>query len=172
MRAGGARTYELEWGAGVSPACGDGGRKPSLSAWKPRRGLGVESWVRGRPRPHALKNNPRMDTDSRQPVCPSLIKFTYLRAFAPPREPVRCTRRRGERGGISQSSPTSRHRQLSQHPSALSSSRVPNQSRTPGAYNPGNPPEIGASDRVKRICQCTFMASGQRRPEWRGRLRR
>jgi transposase len=85
MRAGGARTYELEWGAGVSPACGDGGRKPSLSAWKPRRGLGVESWVRGRPRPHALKNNPRMDTDSRQPVCPSLIKFTYLRAFAPRR---------------------------------------------------------------------------------------
>ena len=25
MRAGGARTYELEWGAGVSPACGDCG---------------------------------------------------------------------------------------------------------------------------------------------------
>ena len=48
MRAGGARTYELEWGAGVSPACGDGGRKPSLSAWKPQRGQGVESWARGR----------------------------------------------------------------------------------------------------------------------------
>jgi hypothetical protein len=30
------------------PACGDCGLKPSLSAWKPRRGYGVESWVRGR----------------------------------------------------------------------------------------------------------------------------
>jgi len=48
MRAGGARTHELEWGAGVLPACGDCGLKPSLSAWKPRRGYGVESWVRGR----------------------------------------------------------------------------------------------------------------------------
>ena len=27
---------------------GDCGLKPSLSTWKPRRGLGVESWVRGR----------------------------------------------------------------------------------------------------------------------------
>jgi hypothetical protein len=53
MRAGGTRTHELEWGARVSPACRDCGLKPSLSAWKPRRGYGVESWVRGRPRPHA-----------------------------------------------------------------------------------------------------------------------
>jgi len=29
--------------------------KPSLSAGKPRRGYGVESWVRGRPRPHARR---------------------------------------------------------------------------------------------------------------------
>ena len=55
------------------------------------------AWVRGRPapslgarasRPRALKNNPRMSKDSRQPVCPSLIQCPYLRAFAPPREPV------------------------------------------------------------------------------------
>jgi len=32
---------------------GDCGLKPSLSTWKPRRGLGVESWERGRPRPRA-----------------------------------------------------------------------------------------------------------------------
>jgi len=31
----------------------DCGLKPSLRTWKPLRGLGVESWVRGRPRPHA-----------------------------------------------------------------------------------------------------------------------
>ena len=55
MRAGGARTHELEWGAGVLPACGDCGLKPSLSAWKPRRGYGVESWGRGRPRPTARR---------------------------------------------------------------------------------------------------------------------
>ena len=34
---------------------GDCGLKPSLSAWKPQRGYGVESWVRGRPRPHARR---------------------------------------------------------------------------------------------------------------------
>jgi hypothetical protein len=32
---------------------GDCGLKPSLSTWKPLRGLGVESWERGRPRPRA-----------------------------------------------------------------------------------------------------------------------
>ena len=33
----------------------DKDHKPSLSAWKPRRGYGVESWVRGRPRPTARR---------------------------------------------------------------------------------------------------------------------
>ena len=47
--------------AGVSPACGDCGLKPSLSAWKPRRGYGVESWVRGRPRPHARRRRAHLE---------------------------------------------------------------------------------------------------------------
>jgi len=33
----------------------DKDHKPSLSAWKPRRGYGVESWGRGRPRPTARR---------------------------------------------------------------------------------------------------------------------
>ncbi|WP_157041031.1 hypothetical protein [Roseiflexus sp. RS-1] len=35
--------------------------KPSLSAGKPRRGYGVESWVRGRPRPHARRRRAHLE---------------------------------------------------------------------------------------------------------------
>jgi hypothetical protein len=70
------------------PACGDCGLKPSLSAGKPRRGLGVESWVRGRPRPHARRRRAHLEQTLLicAPEARAPMNLNGVRASCPPAE--------------------------------------------------------------------------------------